>query len=302
MNYILGAGLVGLIARDILGPDWKIIPYGKSTFYSFYPPFVDNYIISNSEISDYVGKHALIPIYTKNAYSLSGELTYNHNICIDKWLYKVYGLQTPPHAAGYYKHVGDYFAFGDCIEINKKLQQQYIREILESKETIGTSVTKIADKIITTDLGKTFEYNKIISTIPLTVLLNTMGIRCDLPSRDLWCYHVDTEKLDFEKNTHIRIVDNHIEFFKSTQVSKTIFIFSSTSQIVQPAKYLMSLIPGKFELKAEVELKNAIPCGPIPNISEVAEADIMCVGSLACHDDCQDIGSSILKLVKSCQG
>ena len=298
MNYILGGGLIGLLARDILGPEWKIIPYGRSIFYSFYPPVVDNYIIRNSDIDDYMSRHAILPVYVKNAYSMSGSLLYQHNLCLRNWLYKVYGLQVPPHADGYYRSTNEYFVYGDCVEINKKLQTTYLSEIMGAKENIGTQVTDIRDGVITTDKDIKLPYDKILSTIPLSQLLKTVGVTYNLPSRDLWCYHIETDKLDLEKNTHVRIVDEAIEFFKATQVSKTTYIFYSTKQIIQPGRLFMSLIPGEFKLVAEVQIKEAIPCGEIPFIKELNDNNINCLGSLASWDDCLDVGSCIMRLVK----
>lgn len=299
MNYILGGGLIGLLARDILGPDWKIIPYGRSVFYSFYPPLVDNYIIKNNTIDDYMARHAILPIYVKNAYSMAGSLLYHHNLCLHNWLYKVYGLNIPPHANDYYRMTNEYFVYGDCVEINRKLQAAYLDEIMGTKDSVGAKVTSIDNGVITTDKLVKLPYDKILSTIPLPQLLETIGVNYNLPSRDLWCYHIETDKLDLEHNTHVRVVDEAIDFFKVTQASKTTYVFHSTKQIIQPGRFFMSIIPGEFKLIAEVQIKNAIPCGEIPFIKELSDNHINCLGSLACWDDCLDVGSCIVRLVKN---
>jgi len=45
MNIILGSGIIGLLAKLILGQDWKIIPFYRSRYFSFNPALDDNFII-----------------------------------------------------------------------------------------------------------------------------------------------------------------------------------------------------------------------------------------------------------------
>lgn len=296
MKVILGGGLVALLARDILGSGWTIIPYGKSRFYSFNPPLCDNYVIKDDVIDDYMNRFALIPSYIKNAFSLGGQLTYNHNIGLDPWLEKVYGGMRPSQADPYYRSHIDYFGYGDCLEIYRRLQQQYVNEILDNQDKLGKAVVKIHDHRIVTDTGVEKEYEHIISTIPLPALTTAMGRKYEFPCRDMWCYHIKTD-WDMEGATHIRVADQHLEFYKVTKVNQVDYIFYSVNQIVRPGQYFMGILGKKFELIGEVNFQEAIPCGPIPDLLEVTMADITLMGSRAVWDDCLDIGSNIKRLV-----
>lgn len=297
MKFILGGGLAALLARDILGDKWTIIPYGKSLFYSFSPPICDNYVIKDGVIDGYMDKYALIPIYIKASYSLAGHLTQNHNIALDHWLYKLYGLNVPPHAKLYWQTHIDYFAYGDCLEIYRRLQKQYLPEIVGNQEKYGKLVTSIGDHRIKTDIGGDIEYDEIISTIPIYALTAAMGLSIEFPSRDLWCYHVITDKIDLEGATHGLVADQHIEFYKVTKIKDNVYIFYSTQQIISPAKYFMAILK-KFELIGETQFERATPCGPVPNLTEVSSANITCIGSRAGWDDCMDIGTCCKRLIR----
>jgi hypothetical protein len=298
MKFILGGGLVALLARDILGSDWQIIPYGKSRFYTYKPPLVDNYVIKDSVIDQYMDQFALIPIYTKNTFSIGGQLTQNIHIGLNEWLTKVYGPMVPPQAFGYWRTHCDYFAYGDCLEIAARLKDRYIKEIIDNQEKLGKTVVRIKDQTITTDKGVTLPYDQLVSTIPIDILTRTMGFNYEFPARDMWCYHLKTD-WDMEGAAHILVADRHIDFFKVTKFNREDYVFYSTEKIAQPGYYFMQVLgKTKFSLRAETHIVNSIPCGPIPDLEELKDSKIQVLGSLAAWDDCQDIGTVIKRLVK----
>ena len=82
MNAILGSGLIGMLARDILGDGWTLIPVGRSRFYSFQPALADNYIAIDETINEYMKRFTFLPLIHKTAFSLGGELTYNKHLVL----------------------------------------------------------------------------------------------------------------------------------------------------------------------------------------------------------------------------
>lgn len=294
MNIILGGGLIALIARDILGDDWKIIPMGKSLYYSFNPPLADNYVIKDDAIDNYMDQFTLIPVYTKLAFSIAGQLTHNPAIALDPWLQKVYGPEIPPQTPGYWRRHLEYFSYGDCADINARLQQRYMGELVSGEEKFGKA-TAISDHRITTT-KTVLEYDNIISTIPLPALMKMLGYGVNLPSKDLYCYHLRTD-WDFEGSSHILVADREIEFYKVTKINQVNFVFYANKQIMQPGRYFMGFLK-KFDLIGEVHLPEATPCGPIPDFQHVKDANILPVGSNAAWDDCLDVGSCIKRLLK----
>lgn len=295
MKIILGGGLVALLARDILGPSWTIIPVGRSMYYSFTPPLADNYIVKDTTIDDYMGQYTYAPIYTKTAFSVAGELTHNANIGIQQWLSKVYGDNIPPHADPYWRSHMEYFAYGDCCEIYRTLQDRYKDELIKNNEKWGKLIT-IKDHIVNTNNGSV-EYDSMISAIPLYSLLDLLGITINLPSKDLWCYHLASDAFDFEGATHVLVSDPHIDFHRVTQLDNNNYVFYSSMEIIRPAILFMAMAK-KFDLIGETQVPRAIPCGPIANIQAIKDAGITCIGKTASWDDCMDIGSCCKRLLR----
>jgi hypothetical protein len=302
-KVILGGGLIAVLARDILGPDWDFIPMGKSTFYSFDPPLADNYVIKDPVIDDYMRQYSLVPIIRKMAFSYAGQLSYNRELCLAPWLQKVYGTYPPTYAHGYWKGHMENFSYGDCRQIYTALQSKYITALAENHEKYGPAVEITADHLIRTKNGQTIEYDQIISTIPLRALLGMMGVKANLESQDQWCYHIRTKDLDFEGADHLLVVDREIEFFKASKINQTNYVLYATQQIQMPGRYFMAFMKD-FELVGEVKVPAAIACGgpADQDFPQVAARNIECLGSLATWDDCLDVGSCIKRLVRRANG
>jgi len=296
MNVILGGGLVGLLARDILGDDWTIIPIGKSRFYSFNPPLSDNFIIRDEIVDDYMNRWSCIPMVHRIGYSYGGQLMFNPTIPLDIYLNKVYGSDVPPHMNAYMRNKTELIVYGNCIDIYKSLQDRHKIEILSNNEKFGKPI-KIADHTIHTDNGTRIVYDKLVSTIPLPSLLKIMGIECHLPSKDTTYYHVRTDCLDLEGANEVLVVDQEIDFYKVVMLNKLNYIIMCFEPMEQIAKYLMNFM-NRFELIAETSVKDAICLGPIPKMQELDDANIICIGRSAAWDDALDIGSCIKRLVK----
>lgn len=296
MNLILGGGLIGLLARDILGPKWTIIPYGKSRFYSFSPPLADNFIIHDDEISEYTKLYVgSPPLFIKSMYSFGGQLTSNHAICVDEYLNKVYGPSVPRHAKAMMSKRFEFFAYGDCADIYRTLQEKYQSELVANSEKYGV-ITKIQDDhTIITSTGVRLEYNKILSTIPIDVLVGYFGEKVALNSKDMWCYHLETDKLDLENSQIVYAVDPDIEFYKVNSLGNAQYVFYAGKRIEKPGAYFMMFIKD-FHLIQETTIPQAVPCGNIPNI-DVNSRGIYCIGSSAVWDDFLDVGSCIKRII-----
>lgn len=295
MNIILGSGLVGMLARDILGDDWTIIPIAKSRYYTFNPPIADNFVIKDSEIDEYMRPYFVVPLLYKLGYSLGSQVLFNSTIPLPLWLSKVYGIHVPPHTQAYWSARSDFFGYGDCVNMYRILHDKYKTELHENNSKYGQSI-KIAGHNILMN-GKTIEYNKMVSTVPLPNLLSMLGIDwIDLPSRNLYCYHIRTNDLDLEKCDVVFVADPEIIFHKVIVLDKHNFIFFAPEAIEYPGRYFMKFMK-QFDLIAETIVENSIQCGPIPNIPELADNSIIPMGS-SVWDDCLDIGSNIKRLIK----
>ena len=296
MKVILGGGLVALLARDILGSDWTIVPIGRSRFYSFDPPIVDNYIIKNDVIDEYMKQYTIIPLLYRTGYSYCGQILFNARVPISPFLLKVYGSNIPSHAEAYWLSRMDHFGYGNCCDIYKSLQDKYKSEVLANNAKFGIPIS-IKDHEITTTTGAHTQYESIISTVPLSALLKWVGIDYDLKAKDVHCFHMRTDALDFEGATKLFVVDQEIDFYEVVMLDRLNYVFHAHKPIDMPGKYFMKFIK-RFDLVAETKIEGAIQCGPIPEIPELDDVNIIRVGS-SVWDDCLDVGSSIKRLIKA---
>lgn len=296
MKIILGGGIIALFARDILGSDWTLLPIGKSRYYSYSPPLADDYIVADDDIIDYVSKWATMPLIYKNAFSYGGNIIFNNNICLDLYLTKYYNGNVPSHTGSFYKNRLDIHGYGHAVSIYSQLQDKYKSELVENNNKYGM-VNTIDQGVIKTSTDINIAYDKIISTLPLDVLLDMCGVDHNLISRDVYYYHVRTEDLDFEGATSLYVVDNDIKFHKVRKINRFNYIFESCNYIDDPGQYFFNFM-NKFDLIAETKVENVIPCGNIPDTSALNKIDICCVGSNAQWDDCMDLGSCIKRLIK----
>lgn len=293
-KFILGSGIVGLLAREILGDEWEIVPYGRSRFYSFKPSLADNFIVRDERIDDFIthigGKIA--SLYSIK-YSLGGHiLPYSTEVC-DLWLGKTFGMESPSRARPY-MGARQVFSIYD-IRINvlyEQLQNKYKSE-LHKKHT----VTKIGDHYIIIN-GERVEFDKIVNTIPLNVLSSTLGINqySNLTSRQVWYYHIKTDELDFEGSNQLLVADQY-KFYKCSNIAKDRYLFECNEDLQLPGQYFMYFM-NKFDLIDGTTMQNAIPCGERPNMEALDKLGVFNVGSYAEWDWCACVGSNILRLLK----
>lgn len=302
MNVIFGSGVVGLLARKILGPSWKIVPFYRSRFFSFNPALDDNFIIHNDELEPFISElyGRKLPIFAyRRAWSIGGEVfsEYDPSICKD-WLSKIFGSRVPPHSEPYHRNHMTSFVYDLRVnELYQSLVNENLQE-LKSESAKGT-VTEIGQHYFIRN-GQREDFDRAISTIPLDALCRLMGRPMDLPAKTLHYLHLYTEHLDFEGFNQLLVVDDMFSFFKATNVAKNRYLIYCHEEIPNPGAYFMGFMP-KFDIIDGTSLERALPMGMMPKLTNLERDGIYCVGSYAQHDWCMDVGSCILRLLRYAQ-
>lgn len=302
MNVVFGSGIVGLLAKLILGPKWKIIPFHRSRFFSWNPALDDNFIIHDEEILPFIKEITStigrpVTYQYNRAWSVGGILIhqFNEDICRD-WLHKIFGNNPPPQAHLYMRNRINMQVYD--IRANQlyfDLMNQYLPEIKSEAEK-GT-VTEIGAHYFIRN-GVREDFDKAVSTIPLDALLKLMKNNIDLPSKTTHYIHIETEDLDFEGANQILIADSMFDFYKATNIAPKRYLLYFQNDVVNYGLYLMNFIK-KFEILDGTSIEKAIPIGQAPNMTNIEEnAGIYCVGSYAQWDWCADVGSNILRLLR----
>lgn len=300
MNIILGSGLIGLLARHILGPSYRIMPFYKSRFYSYNPSLDDNFLVRDARTDAFVeglqgGKLGPVYMYNK-AWSIRGSLSnqYDKELCYS-WMSKIFGPAIPAQSMAYYASQMNVFVYD--IRLNhlyQKMIDLYGSEIQEGLK--AGIVTEIGDHHVTTG-GKKVEFENAVNTIPLNALYKLMGYRSDLKSRTIHYLHIETDDLDFEGANQVLVVDPMFDFYKVTNLAPKRYLIYCHRELVNPGVYLMQFIK-QFEIIDGTSIAEAIPCGEVPNLSHLEKKGITCVGSNAQWDWCMDASSCIIRLLK----
>lgn len=301
MKFILGSGIVALLAREILGPEWTIIPFYKSRFFSFNPSLDDNFIIRNKEIDDYVkdklGQVNSFPY--RRAYSIKGMLYDKHDdgIATD-WAYKTFGASAPTHINAYMKHNMNFDVYDiRTNELYAQLLEKYKAEINKGIE-LG-NLKGILNKTLIFDKQRV-DYDHVVNTLPLNALLNIMGLEHNLVAKPVHFMHVYTEHLDFEGNNQTLVVDNVFPFYKVSNIARNRYLFYLKEDIENPGPFFMSFLKD-FDILDGTSISDYLVLGDLPRLDILEHLDIMCVGSYAQWDYCMDIGSCILRLLRYAQ-
>ncbi len=298
MNFIIGSGLVGLIAKEILGDGWQIIPQGRSRYYSFDPALSDNYIRATDSIKEIIALNGNLSTFTR-AFSFGGVLSWHpHQWLLDAYATKVYGEPHPILRQVFKQEFQVFDLRGN--DLYKILMNRHINRIKESNVKYG-EVVGIQNGEITTTTGK-FAYDRILSTIPLDVLLSCMKKEHDLKARDVWIYRVQTDQLDLEGANEVLVLDPAFDFFKCVLLDKNDYQFFCLNEIVTPMDYFGAFTNGRLKVSSlgRTKVSNAIPLSVNPPDLSWLEKDhrIQCIGSNAQWDDMVDINTCILRILK----
>jgi hypothetical protein len=299
MNVIFGSGIVGLLAKAILGPEWTIVPFYRSRFFTFNPALDDNFIIRDEGLDQFIKDltgNPSTPVYVyRRAWSISGQLVpeYDAGLCKD-WLAKIFGAQIPPQSEVYHANRMDLFVYD--IRVNQLYQDLVNANLPELKEEAAKGlITSIGDHHFVRD-GKRTDFDNAVSTIPLNALCGLMDRKIDLPSKTLHYLHVETEDLDFEGHNQLLIVDDIMSFYKATNVAPRRYLLYCHEEITDPGVYLMAFMR-KFDILDGTSITEALPMGPTPKLENLEQNGIYCVGSYAQWDWCMDVGSCALRLL-----
>lgn len=302
MNVIFGSGVVGLLAKLILGPDWKVIPFKKSRFFSWNPSLDDNFIIRDEEIDPFIKDVTKtignLPVFLyKRAWSVGGHLTNNFDsgLC-DDWLHKIFGTNIPPHASAYMKNRMNLSVYD--IRVNQMyftLVNTFMDEL--KNESSKGDISEIGKHYFIRN-GVKEDFDQAISTIPLNVLCKLMNIEVDLPTKSTHYIHLETDQLDFEGYNQVFVTDPIIDFWKVTNIAPNRYLVYFNRDVVDYGIYLMNFMK-KFEILDGTMVADSIPVGPMPKLTNIEEeAGIYSVGSYAQWDWCADVGSNILRLMR----
>ncbi len=298
MNVILGSGLIGLLARHILGPSWRIVPFYRSRFFSFNPSLDDNFLIRHNELDELVKEFQSSDriFFYKRVWSIGGQLvpTYDAGLCND-WMNKLFAGQVPPQAPLYYKDQMVSSVYDIRLsDLYINLMNRYMDEITAEK-----------DKGLPTEIGSHYlvrngvkeDYTKMLSTIPLNALCKLLKIDLKLPTLPMHYIHVESPELNFEGANQALVVDPVIDFMKVTNIAPNRFLFYLPKELQHPGIYLGQFMT-KFDILDGTSIDNVIPQGPTPKLNNLEGMDIFCVGSSAQHDWCMDVSSCILRLLR----
>jgi hypothetical protein len=294
LNFILGSGLIGCIARKILGSGWSWIPFKRSRYYTFIPPLADNFIQYDEVAHDFLSKYAIANLIYKRPYSFRGVLSYDNPVAIDEYFDKVYG-QYPEYAKKVMKTT--------CMVYNITARGLYDKLQNELGDDINSSITNYGQDVsidirnhtlTTIKDGKKYDYDTIISTIPFDALANKCDININLQSNDVCYYHIATSKINLEGAQQSLIADRDIKFFKVDMTDKNEYLFHTLGPIEDPLGYFGMFIGYNIDILSVYRIDKAIPIS-----SEIPPLDgIKCIGSNAEWDDLIDISTCVRKLLK----
>lgn len=174
-KFILGSGIEALLAKDLLGSDWKIISPGKFNK----NVLVGEYLIYDERIDDYLfslmGNHNIN--YLHNAISVNGSLLYN-NLFFNDYLSRIYNDNiTINHISRVIKDfVQIVYNHINVYRLYDKLSQKYT-DIIYSKDIKIQNHKLIIDNV-------EYEYDRIINTLPIYVFNKIFGTDIEHVSYD----------------------------------------------------------------------------------------------------------------------
>jgi hypothetical protein len=292
----LGSGLIGLLARHILGDSYKFIPFKKSRYYSHKVPIADNEIVVSEGMHD-VLKSLNLPTtkeFFPTAISIGGQLMFNRWAWAGHITQRMYE-DKHPFATKLLSQDVDAFRIS-AQKLYEILLSEYIDEVKKHEKT---EVIRISDHTIETSEGA-IKYDKMVSTIPLNALLKMVGMGHFLEAKDYHVFLVATDMFNLEGARRCFIGDRSIPFWKANVINRELFQFFSNG-IVEGADVVFSLLTKKrFQIIADTVIKNAFPMGAPPTgiYEELKKLDITCAGSNARWDYFSDISTSVNSILK----
>jgi hypothetical protein len=302
MNLILGSGVIGCIAKMILGSGWEWIPFKRSRYYSFDIPFGDNFIVCDKAIDDFIRGitiNSAIPIFYKRAFSYQGQLMFQElPILIDPYLYKVYGENVPSIASKMVKTTFSVYPITAQMLYHQLEDKFKDNEIAAGVQKFGAMKSIDFDqKVICCEHGN-FEFDKLVYTIPLNAFLRLGGKSVDdLKARAVCYYLLETDSVDLEGAQQALVVDTNINFFKVVMYEKSRYIFWTFDALDNPHMYFGKFLNYRLDIIEAKRIDEAIPIGNPPDLSWLPKG-IIGVGSNAQWDDFMDVSSCCKRLLR----
>ncbi len=297
-GVILGSGVLGLLAKEILGDGWTIVPFSRSRFYSFLPALADNFIIRDERIDHFIAHYGGKPAFLyKTSYSLGGHLLPWSSAVAGSWLSKVYGNDAPASGEELLRHRQSFSTYDTRVNLLYEVLQSKYQSQLKDAAANGKPI-KIADHKVVFN-NSVVEFDHLVSTIPLPVL----GRLCDnqrlqnLQMQPLWYYHIKTNHLDFEGANQVLVVDQQFDFIKVSHIGADRYLFYFNRELGQPGPYFMLFLEN-FDLLDGTVIRDAMISGQTADVTSLKESNIHPVGMFGEWDWYQDLGSSILRLLK----
>lgn len=297
-QFILGSGIVGLLARFILGDSWQLIPFGRSRFYSFNTPLADNHIIRTNKIDAVLTDlgYSKATVHYQRVFSYIGQLIFSGESFVKQaFIEKLFGGSQHPLADKLLRTADEVYQV-KITDLYQGLMAAYTNEIRTSLETYG-ALQSIGEHTLITQ-NQTLEFDRVVSAIPLDHLYGLMGTSYDLPARDLWYYHVKTSSIDLEGANEALVVDGPFDFYKVTNIRPDEYIFHCLRDLVNPTDYLSAFIGTEFKLLNSTTMQRALPVGAPPRLEILENNGIYPVGCHGQWDYFMDIASGVNRLVK----
>ena len=296
MNFILGSGITGLIAKTIF-PDHILIPFKKSRYFHLEIPLADNFIKCDKRIDDFmsdIDSRNKIPIFYKQPFSLRGQLfTEDLKDLKEVYFKRVYETGMLPIHEALLKPIFSIYQT-TAQQLHNNLQQKFLGDINQNIKQYGPLLKiDMKEKVLKFN-EHSLQYDSIISTIPLDALIKLLGMNTNIKAKSI-CYYDIIVKHDLEGADSCLIVDDY-ELFKVVKLpDENNYLFWTFDKLDNPYGYFGQFIGYNIDIRESMRIENAMPIGPVPNIEF---ADIECVGSNAEWDDFADISTNIVKLLR----
>lgn len=306
MNIILGSGLNALLARHILGSDYKFITAGPSRFYGVNPAAADNFIYASDLLRPLESQLTKLSIDIKRyqyrcCWSQQGELVRGFDkVSCAFWLAKIFGFNVPDHLRLVYEYRMEFDVYGTRVnQLYTILYQRYYEEMRASLNI--NQIQSIDSHKIVCDDGLIIDYDKCISTISLDELYGLMNYEHSLKGVDVSAILVETQHLNFEGFNQLFVVDPEIQFFKCVQVRENQYVFFFSGKIENPALHLIPFMHD-FDLISGFYFPNCIPAGIMGDTTWLRPYGITTLGMSAQWDAAMDVSSCLHRIIKIADG
>lgn len=293
MKMILGSGITGLLARKILGPDWILIPFKRSRFFSFKPALDDNFVIRDQRLDDFMLSLGARPLHLyKIVVSCGGQLFTPTKELIEPWLDRVYGEDRPGHLGPILSKRSVFGVYDIKLnELYQSLCSEYQEDIMRGKALGMIQQIKQGSILIG---GRELEMNQCVSTIPLPATQQLLGRELSYESKPIWMYHIATDCLDFEGANQVLTTDGTL-FYKCSNIAPQRYLFYCDAEIPIPGTYFMQFM-SRLDVLDGTVIPDSMIRGPKPEL-DLTAWNITCVGAYAEWDAAMDVGTSLMRLL-----